>query len=62
MTAFFFSVVAMLLVVEGVLPFLSPRMWRDLMMRMSEQSDRALRIVGLCSMLIGVIILYIIHH
>ena len=53
MWSLFITAIGLLLVFEGIMPFLSPRFWRRLMQQMCAQSDRALRIVGLVSMLIG---------
>jgi len=50
--------VALLLVIEGILPFLSPTTMRGILLRMLEMDDKSLRISGLVSMLIGVIMLY----
>jgi uncharacterized protein YjeT (DUF2065 family) len=47
------STIGLLFVLEGILPFLSPRFWRGLMLQMFAQKDRTLRIIGLISMLIG---------
>jgi uncharacterized protein YjeT (DUF2065 family) len=47
------SAIGLLFVFEGILPFLSPRFWRGLMQNMFTQSDKALRIMGLISMLAG---------
>ena len=52
--------IALVLVIEGMLPFLSPDGWRQAMMQAARLRDRVLRLVGLGSMLIGVIILSII--
>jgi uncharacterized protein YjeT (DUF2065 family) len=52
---------ALVLVIEGILPFLSPRTWRDAMSQAAQLPDKALRIMGLLSMLAGVLILYIAH-
>lgn len=49
----FITAVGLLFVFEGMLPFLSPRFWRSLMQQLFVQSDRALRSMGLVSMLIG---------
>ncbi|MDH5393477.1 MAG: DUF2065 domain-containing protein [Gammaproteobacteria bacterium] len=51
--------VALLLVIEGIMPFLSPVKWRETMQQISQFSDNALRWIGLISMLAGVILLYI---
>ena len=51
--------IALVLVIEGILPFLSPDGWRQAMLQAGRLSDKALRGVGLSSMLIGVLILYL---
>lgn len=53
MWSIFISAVGLLFVFEGLLPFLSPGFWRGLMQKLSLQSDHALRVMGLVSMLIG---------
>lgn len=52
---------SLLFILEGMLPFLSPRTWRRIMQEMMIQSDRALRVFGLVSMLLGVGLLYWVH-
>ena len=52
---------ALLLVIEGVWPFLSPGSLRQALRRMAEQDDRSLRIAGLASMLVGVVLLYLVN-
>jgi uncharacterized protein len=47
------TAIGLLFVFEGVLPFLSPGFWRQVMDKVFAQSDRAVRIMGLISMLIG---------
>jgi len=53
--------VALLLVFEGILPFLSPDGWRRAMIQAGQLSDKVLRVIGLSSMLAGVLILYLVH-
>lgn len=48
---------ALVLVIEGMLPFLSPRSWREAMTQASRLPDGTLRGIGFASMVIGVIIL-----
>ncbi len=48
----------LMLVLEGILPFLSPRALRQTLLRMAGLEDRALRLVGLASMLLGLLALY----
>ncbi|OAD18797.1 conserved hypothetical protein, membrane [Candidatus Thiomargarita nelsonii] len=52
---------ALLLVIEGIMPFLNPSGWRKTLRTVSEMDDQDLRIIGFLSMAIGVIVLYIIH-
>jgi uncharacterized protein YjeT (DUF2065 family) len=53
------AAVALMLVIEGIMPFLVPAVWRETFRRMTEMSDGQLRFVGLCSMLGGVVLLYL---
>lgn len=50
---------ALMLVIEGVLPFLVPTLWRDTFRRLTEMSDGQIRFIGLTSMLAGLLLLYI---
>ncbi|CAD7852084.1 MAG: hypothetical protein [Olavius algarvensis Gamma 1 endosymbiont] len=52
---------ALLLVIEGVWPFLSPSGLRRTLQLMAEQDDRSLRNAGLISMLLGVVLLYLVN-
>ena len=53
--------ICLLLIVEGVLPFLSPRNWRKMAYQVAQLDDRSMRMMGLASMLIGVALLYWIN-
>lgn len=48
---------ALMLVIEGLLPFLAPALWRETFRKMTELSDGQLRFVGLTSLLGGVLLL-----
>ena len=61
MAEIFFIGVALVLIFEGILPFLSPRLWRRAMQHMMMQSDRGLHTMGLVCMLLGVGLLYVVH-
>jgi hypothetical protein len=52
---------SLLMVIEGVWPFLSPSGMRKALLMIAEQDDRSLRIMGLVSMVIGVITLYLVN-
>ncbi len=47
---------ALMLVFEGLLPFLNPRLWRQVFERALQMSDGQIRFVGLASMLIGALL------
>ena len=51
----------LLLVLEGVLPFLSPRRWRGALAQLLRLSNTQLRLMGLASMLLGTSLLYLLH-
>jgi hypothetical protein len=53
----FLGALALMLVLEGLLPFLSPRRWRRLFEEVTRLSDGQLRFLGLSSMLGGVLLL-----
>jgi uncharacterized protein YjeT (DUF2065 family) len=48
---------ALMLVLEGLLPFLAPKVWRETFRRVIEFSDGQIRFIGLSSMLVGIVIL-----
>jgi uncharacterized protein len=51
--------VALMLIIEGLLPFLLPNVWRDAFRRLTEMSDGQIRFVGLSSMLAGLLLLFL---
>ena len=51
---------AMMLVIEGLLPFLFPDLWRETFRKMVSLTDGQLRFVGITSMLSGLLLLYLI--
>jgi uncharacterized protein YjeT (DUF2065 family) len=52
---------ALLLVIEGMLPFLSPERFRRLLLLMAAENKRSLRLAGLASMVSGVALLYLVN-
>lgn len=53
--------VALVFILEGMLPFISPGRWRE-MLRVADQLDeRTIRNIGLGSMVVGVVLLYLVH-
>ena len=49
----FLRALALVMVIEGVLPFLSPRRFRESMLRAASLDDRLLRAFGLVALLLG---------
>ena len=50
---------ALMLIIEGLLPFLLPTLWRETFKRLTEMSDGQIRFIGLTSMLVGLLLLLI---
>lgn len=50
----------LLLIIEGLLPFLYPERWRRLVQRLADVDNRTLRNIGLICMLAGLLLLYLI--
>ncbi|OYU27187.1 MAG: DUF2065 domain-containing protein [Burkholderiales bacterium PBB2] len=51
------TALALMLVIEGLLPLLSPASWRQVFARMLSMTDGQIRFVGLLSMLAGLLAL-----
>jgi uncharacterized protein YjeT (DUF2065 family) len=49
----FLRALALVMVIEGMLPFLSPRRFRESLLRAASLEDRPLRLLGLVAMLSG---------
>nr|VFJ42455.1 MAG: hypothetical protein BECKDK2373B_GA0170837_100178 [Candidatus Kentron sp. DK]VFJ48125.1 MAG: hypothetical protein BECKDK2373C_GA0170839_102018 [Candidatus Kentron sp. DK] len=56
----FLAALALVLVIEGIMPFLSPEWTRKTMEIMARRPNGTLRLVGLTSMLLGVVGLYLL--
>jgi len=51
----------MVLVIEGILPFLSPRRWRSVAELARQVDDATVRMLGLTSMVVGTTLLYLVR-
>jgi uncharacterized protein YjeT (DUF2065 family) len=51
----------LVLVLEGILPFIAPRLWRDAFRKMIEMNDGQVRFMGLLSMLAGISLVLIVR-
>ena len=52
---------ALMLIIEGIMPFLNPMTFRRALLQMAAMKDQQLRIIGLFSMVLGLAILYWVH-
>jgi uncharacterized protein len=52
------TAVALLIIIEGMVPFISPGRSKRVSKRLSELSERELRVAGLLGMLLGLALLY----
>jgi uncharacterized protein YjeT (DUF2065 family) len=53
------SALALMLIIEGILPFTAPRAWREMFRRIVELNDGQLRFAGLASMMTGLVLLFL---
>ena len=53
--------ICLMLVIEGILPFIDPRRWRRMLLLLDQVDDNTMRMMGLASMLTGTILLLIIN-
>lgn len=47
---------ALMLVLEGIMPFVAPAAWRETFRRLIQLSDGQIRFIGLTSMIVGLIL------
>lgn len=59
MSASLLIALALMLVLEGLMPFVAPGVWRETFRRLVALSDGQIRFVGLTSMLIGLFLLMV---
>ena len=53
--------IALVFVLEGLMPFLSPGRWREMLRVVDGLDNRTIRGIGLASMVFGVVLLYLVH-
>lgn len=51
----------LMLVIEGIIPFISPDRWRKMLLVLDQVDDDTMRMIGLGSMLVGTVLLLIIN-
>ena len=54
--------IALMLVLEGLLPLFAPRAWRNVFRQMIELKDGQVRFIGLASVLIGGVLLAVVRR
>jgi uncharacterized protein YjeT (DUF2065 family) len=57
----FGTAICLLLVLEGIMPFLSPARWRNMVQVLATVDDRTMRAVGFFSMLAGAVLLFLLR-
>ena len=55
------AALALVLVIEGIVPFLNPQSLRKMLVTVAQLDDRTLRMTGLVSMICGVVMLYLVR-
>ena len=50
---------ALMLVIEGILPFTAPKIWRETFRTLTQMSDGQIRFAGLISMVAGLVLLFL---
>jgi hypothetical protein len=51
---------ALMLVIEGLMPFVAPRVWRETFRRVTELADGQVRFLGLSSIVVGLVLMVIV--
>ena len=53
--------ICLVLVIEGVMPFLYTQRWKEMVAALARVDDRTMRLMGLGSMVVGTALLYLIN-
>ena len=61
MLRYFLSALALMLVLEGIFPFVAPSAWRATFLRLTRLGDGQVRFVGLTSMVVGVVLFVLFY-
>ncbi|MBI3772731.1 MAG: DUF2065 domain-containing protein [Gammaproteobacteria bacterium] len=57
----FWAALALVMVIEGMMPFLSPQSMRRVFAQIAHMDDKTLRWAGLLSMVAGIVLLYLVR-
>ncbi len=55
------SAIALVFILEGIMPFLNPNWIKRMFLAAAQLDNNSLRFVGVSSMLLGVVLLYIVR-
>lgn len=55
------AAIALVFIIEGMMPFISPNRWRNMAALAGQMDDRVIRNIGLGSMLFGLVLLYMVN-
>jgi uncharacterized protein len=58
MSDYWFVALGLMLVLEGIMPFIFPREWRETLRKVAEFQDGQVRFIGLSLMLSGLLLIY----
>jgi len=61
MVTTFLLALALMLVIEGLMPFVAPRIWRETFRRVTELADGQLRFLGLTSIAVGLVLMVLVR-
>lgn len=62
MSHLWFQVLGLVLIIEALMPFISPRRYRAMALRLAGTSDGVLRIIALIALAVGVLLLSLAHY
>lgn len=62
MWADLFRALALVCVIEGLMPFMAPERWRETMLRLTDFAPRQLRIFGGALIVGGILLLQLLHY
>ncbi|MEE3002988.1 MAG: DUF2065 domain-containing protein [Pseudomonadota bacterium] len=57
-----FALIAIVLVIEGLMPAMMPDTWRKLLFKFASYNDNTIRMMGLSSMVLGAILITVVHN
>jgi uncharacterized protein YjeT (DUF2065 family) len=56
-----FAALAIVCIIEGIMPFINPTGMKRLLSRITELEDRQMRLAGFFSMAVGLVILFLVR-